>query len=135
MLGLGLLLHQWNLLRYGLAERVGGRVMSMAPTFHWEEVPPAQFVSDLFTLALRAWQRPLDFLILSNSPLDIILRKQAWPLQHLGTLLSTALFVLIVTAAVIGWRNWAKTKNHLVLTLVVAAAILGSAVLWILLGS
>ena len=112
LLGIGLVLHQWILLRYGLQESIGGRVMSMAPTFYWEEVSSARFVSDLFALALRAWQRPLDFLILSGAPLDIILRKQAWPAQHLGTLLATGLFVIIVAGGVIVWGNRAKTKNH-----------------------
>ena len=135
LLGIGLAFHQWILLRYGLAEKLGGRVMSMAPTFYWEEVPPARFVSDLFALVLRAWQRPLDFLILSNSPLDIILRKQAWPVQHLGTLLATALFVMVVAGGLIVWRNRAKTKSYPVPVLVFTVVVLGLAVLWILMGS
>ena len=135
LLGIGLALHQWILLRYGLGERLGGRVMSMAPTFYWEEVPLTRFVSELFALALRAWQRPLDFLILSGSPLDMILRKQTWPIQHLGTLIATALFVLLISGGVIMWGKMPKTKNHPVWVLIVTVIFLGLVDLWILVGS
>jgi hypothetical protein len=135
LLGIGLALHQWILLRYGLEGRLGGRVMSMAPTFYWEEVPLTQFVAELFALTLRAWQRPLDFLILSGSPLDMILHKQTWPLQHLGALIATAIFVLLISDGVIMWRNWPKMKNHPIWVLIIAVILLGLIDLWILVGS
>ena len=135
LLGIGLALHQWILLRYGLEERLGGQVLSMAPTFYWEEISLTQFVSELVALAVRAWQRPLDFLILSGSPLDMILRKQTWPIQHLGTLIATALFVLLVSGGVIMWGNRPKMKNHPVLVLIVVVIFLGLVDLWILVGS
>jgi hypothetical protein len=134
-LGIGLAIHQWILLRYGLEERLGGQVMSMAPTFYWEEVSLPRFISELFALALRAWQRPLDFLILSGSPLDMILRKQTWPIQHLGTLVATALFVLLISGGVIMWGHRLKMKNHPVWVLIVMVIFLGLADLWILVGS
>jgi hypothetical protein len=135
LLGIGLALQQWILLRYGLEEELGGRVMSMAPTFYWEEIPLTRFISELFALVLRAWQWPLDFLIFSGSPLDMILHKQTWPLQHLGALIATALFVLLISCAVIIWWNRPKMQNHPVWVLIVTAIFLGLVDLWILVGS
>ncbi len=135
LLGIGLALHQWILLRYGLEEGLGGRVMSMAPTFYWEEVPLTQFVSDLIALALRAGQRPLDFLILPGSPLDFILRKQFWPIQHLGTLFVTGLFVLLAAGCLIMWGKRPEIKNQSAWLLTIVVLLLGMADLWILVGS
>jgi hypothetical protein len=135
LLGIGLALHQWILLRYGLEEGLGGRVMSMAPTFYWEDISLTRFFSELSALALRAWQQPLDFMILSGSPLDMILRKQIWPIQHLSTLIATALFVLFISGGVIMWAHRSEMRNHPVWVLIVTVIFLGLVNLWILVGS
>jgi hypothetical protein len=135
ILGLGLTLHQWILLRFAIPEGLGGRVMSMAPTFYWEDVPLTQFFADLFVLALRAGQRPFDYLIFPGSPLDIVLRTKDWPTQHLFTLLATGLFLLVIVAGLIVWRNKVKIKNQALIVLVVTVILLGLANLWVLSGS
>ena len=135
LLGIGLALHQWILLRYALEERLGGQVMSMAPTFNWEDIPLTQFIVDLLSLAVRAGQQPIDFLILPDSPISIILNSQAWPVQHVGTLLATFLFLLLVVGGTILWARRTKTKNQLVWALLLVVLFLGLVELWILVGS
>ena len=135
LLGIVLALHQWLLLRYGLQERIGGRVMSMAPTFNWEEVPLIKFMADLWGLAVRSGQRPFDFLALPGSPLDLIVRKQMLPVQHLGTLFATTLFLLLLAGGAIVWQNRSRISTQSVWLMALAIVLIGLANLWILAGS
>ncbi len=135
LLGVGLVFHQWLLLRYGLPEKIGGRVMSMAPTFYWEDVPLGKFAADLAALAVRAGKRPLDFLILPGSPLDLVLRKQTVPIQHIGTLLATVLILLLGAGVVIVWQNRWRIKKRPVWIMAITIFLIGLADLWILVGS
>ncbi len=93
VLGTLLALQQWLLLRYGLAPGFGGRVMSMMPTFAWEDVPLSSFAGDLLGYLPAALAQPLDFLVLSGSPLDSLFRQNVFPWMHVGTLIATSLFV------------------------------------------
>ncbi len=132
LVGIGLGIHQWFLLRYGIPERIGGRVISMEPTYFWEEESLLNFLSEMVTLVPQAWQRPLNFLVLSDSPLDVLLRQQVWPVQHLTALFMTAIFLLLV---ITGGYYLAKRigVNYYFVALVVI--ILGLMNLWILIGS
>lgn len=135
LIGVGVALHQWVLLRFALPERLGGRVMSMWPTFEWEDVPLLQFVSDFAALALRAGQRPFDFLIFPGSPLDQILRQRSWPIQHLSTLFATALFTLLIAGGVVLWSKKMSNKNHQISLLILTLVVIASINIWILSGS
>ena len=88
--GVLLALHQWLLLRYGLAERLGGTVISMAPEFAWRETSLGEFAADLLAAADRAWQAPLDWLVFAGSPLDTLLRDGQWPVQHAAAVLGVS---------------------------------------------
>ncbi len=135
LLGIGLALHQWILLRFALPEGLGGRVMSMAPTFYWEDVSLTQFFTDFSSLALRAGQRPFDYLIFPGSPLDIILRTEEWPIQHLSTLLATGMFLLPILAGMIVCKYRLRIKLPGSLVLTVMLILIGLADLWVLLSS
>jgi hypothetical protein len=135
LLGVGLALHQWLLLRFGLVEALGGRVMSMAPTFHWEDVPLIQFAGDILVLVPRIWQQPLDFLVLPSSPLDFFLRQQTVPVQHMAALLSSTFFLLLVTLAVILLAKRSRRATGRIVMMVLMLIGLGLANFWILLGS
>ena len=93
ILGLLLALHQWVLLRFGLAARIGGRPLSMTPTFRWEDAPLTTFWRDFGVLAWEGLKRPFDLLIAPDSPLDYLFRRQIWPGQHIGSLLTAAMFL------------------------------------------
>ncbi len=135
LIGVGLALHQWTLLRFGLPERLGGRVMSMAPTFEWEEVPLTQFAAELAALLIEAGKRPLDFLIFYGSALDTAVRQNSVPVQHLGTLLATSLFLLLVVGGLIFLSKRNFVKNHPIWVLIFAVLVLGLSNLWIIAGS
>jgi len=135
LLGIGLALQQWLLLRFGLAEGLGGRVMSMAPTFQWEDDALIQFAGDVLALVPRIWEQPLDFLVFSSSPLDFLLRQQTVPVQHIATLLSSALFLLLVSLAVIFLAKRSRQESSRVVVMVLTVICLGLANLWILVGS
>lgn len=132
LLGIGLVFHHWLLLRFGMAERVGGRPLTMTPTFLWEDQPWNEFLQQLGELAQRAVRDLQVFLVFPDSPLDVVLRHQNWPWQHLATLAATGLFVALVALA--GWwlvRRWG-TETSLRVTLIAAAAALVIGNLWIL---
>ncbi len=135
LLGIGLAVHQWLLLRFGLAENLGGRVMSMAPTFHWEDIPLNQFVTDLLALTPRIWNQPVDFLVFRRSPLDFLLSQQVVPVQHVATLLSSTLFLLLAVAGVILLGKRSPMEANRGAIIVLAVACLGLVNLWILVGS
>lgn len=69
LLSLGLVWHQWVLLRYGLSEQLGGFVISMSPTFQWQDMTWAAFGRQLVTYAPRAFTQARDFWVLAGSPL------------------------------------------------------------------
>jgi hypothetical protein len=92
LLGLGLGLHQWLLLRYGLVERIGGRNLSMYPTYEWVEGSLAEFGGAL-AAHLPDLRAPLDVFVLPGSPLDVVLRLGQWPAVHLAALLVGVGFV------------------------------------------
>lgn len=93
--GLVLALHQWLLLRFALVERIGGRVLSMAPTFEWAESSFAEFSLQLFAHVPDVFRQPLDTFVFPGSPLFHVLRTRTLPRMHLYSLIAVAAFFLI----------------------------------------
>ena len=133
IIGLLLALHHWLLLRYALPEKIGGQVVSMLPTFEWRDVTLVTFIGELAAHVPGIIRRPLEFLLLPGSPLDLLLRQQSWPGHHIMALLTTTLFIVIVLTilGVVGRRlEDSAGLQHLLVT--VAFALIGAATLWIL---
>lgn len=93
--GLGLALHQWLLLRFGLAERIGGRVVSMAPNFEWNETGIVAFFQQIATHIPDLFRQPLDVFVLPGSPLHHVLQLGRLPLEHVVSLLVAGGFLVV----------------------------------------
>jgi hypothetical protein len=135
LLSIGLVLHQWFLLRFGLPERLGGRVMSMYPTYNWEDVPLTQMAADMLNLVPRIGVQPLAFLVHPGSPLDSLLNQQSVPVQHIASLLSTTVFLLLMLAGGIYLGRRLRKTTSRVAMIVLIAVCLGLFNLWVLVGS
>ena len=98
--GILLGVHQWLLLRHGLAESLGGRVLSMNPTFEWQDEAISTFYAGLIRLASESLQDPLQNLVFPGSPFEAIMRQQEPPWQHLSVLLLSSLFVILFLGTV-----------------------------------
>jgi hypothetical protein len=64
-----LVLHQWLILRYGFAERIGGHVIEMAPTYTCSVDSFETFVRQLVNYLPRVLKSPIQSAILPDSPL------------------------------------------------------------------
>lgn len=82
---------QWTLLRYGLAQKLGGRNLSMQPDFRWEEVPFMTFVEQIVMYGANLWQHPGEFLLLPRSPLFIWQQTGVFPWTMVGVLVGMGL--------------------------------------------
>ena len=115
-LGIGIILaiifglHQWVLMRFGLVERIGGQPLSMTPTFTWHDIPLTQFMRDFFQLLRQGWERPLDFFVVPESPLYLLVHDQTFPTTHLSSLLLTAIFLMFVFCGVV-WLVKIKSSH------------------------
>lgn len=126
VLGLLLAVQQWLLLRYGLEQSLGGRVLSMMPTFTWEEMPLSDFAAQLLAFLPRLATDPLDFLLLPGAPLDLLLRQGVAPAAHLRALMATGLFALAALGVgMLLQRRFAGARGY-------ALAVTGGAVFLIL---
>lgn len=92
--GVALALHQWLLLRFGLAERIGGRVLSMAPDFEWAETGLVAFVRQLATYIPDLFRHPLDVFVLPGSPLNYAIQLGRFPRLHVLSLLAASAFLV-----------------------------------------
>ena len=68
-LSLGLVWQQWVLLRYGIAQQMGGFVVSMAPDFRWQDMTWGAYFRQIGEYAWRAVGQARDFWVLPDSPL------------------------------------------------------------------
>jgi hypothetical protein len=93
--GLILALHQWILLRYGLLERIGGRNLSMYPTYEWVDGSYGAFFREVSGHLKDMVQAPFDFFVLPGSPLRF-LSIDIWPTHHILALVGTLVFLLIL---------------------------------------
>lgn len=126
--GLLLALHQWILLRYGLLERIGGRNLSMSPTFEWVDGRYGEFFRNLAAHLNDLVQTPFDFLVLPGSPVRL-LSAGIFPMQHFAALTATLLFMLF--AWQVGrWSSSRIRRSRLYVTL--AAVLLLAADIWLL---
>jgi hypothetical protein len=91
--GLLLALHQWILLRFGLLERIGGRNLSMAPTFEWVDRSYTAFFQELTAHLNDLVQAPFDFFVFPGSPIHL-LSIAAFPIRPLVALAATLFFML-----------------------------------------
>lgn len=96
--GVALALHQWLLLRFGLSERIGGRVLSMAPDFEWTETGLVAFIRQLAAHIPDLFHHPLDVLVLPGSPLNYVLQLGRFPRLHVLSLLAAGAFLLVSLA-------------------------------------
>lgn len=87
-------LHQWLLLRYALAEHIGGGVLSMAPTFEWSEVGYPEFIRQLGGHIPDLFRRPQDVFVFPGSPMHQLLLTHALPARHLFSLFAAGIFVV-----------------------------------------
>ena len=94
--GLILALHQLLLLRFGLVERLGGSVVSMAPRFEWRETDMATFGRRLLAHVADVVRQPVDFFVLPGSPLHRWLEDGIPPVHHVLTLAAAVLFLVAV---------------------------------------
>jgi hypothetical protein len=92
-LGFGLSIQQWILLRYGLLERIGGRNLSGAPDYLWEEAGYRAFFQQLAAHLPDAVRHPLDFFIFPGAPLDGLMAPRM--IQYALVLLATVVFVAL----------------------------------------
>lgn len=137
-LGILLGVHQWLLLRFGLAERWGGRVLSMYPDYRWEESAPAEFAGQLLGRLDDVLRHPLDFLALPGSPLSTLIRDGQWPIQSLLALLGAAVFVMLTLGLtwLVGQRLAARRQSSLRWLLLLGAVLLIVGFdLWVLLAA
>lgn len=86
---------QWTLLRYGLAQKLGGRNLSMQPDFRWEEVSFITFVEQMMAYGANLWQHPGEFLLFPRSPLFVWQQTGGFPWPMVGVLVG----VVLVAAA------------------------------------
>ncbi len=91
--GIVLGLHQWILLRYGLLERIGGRNLSMYPTYEWIDGSYGAFIREVSGHLNDLFQTPIDFFALPGSPIRL-LTINVWPIHHLAALVATLIFLL-----------------------------------------
>ena len=94
--GLLLTLHQLLLMRFGLVERLGGSVVSMAPRFEWSESDLATFGRQLVAHLPDVVRRPVDFFVLPGSPLYLWLQDGVLPVHHILALAAAVLFLVVV---------------------------------------
>jgi hypothetical protein len=88
-----LALHQWILLRYGLLERMGGRNLSMYPTYEWVDGSYGAFFREVGAHLKDLVQTPFDFLALPSSPIRL-LSIDVWPIKSIVALTATMIFLL-----------------------------------------
>ncbi len=93
VLGLLLTWHQWIMLRYGLVERFGGRVLSTYP-FRAESSRVVDFLRQFSTHLTDLFLRPIDFLVLPGSPIDYLVRQGYVPWPHIVGLVVIVLLLL-----------------------------------------
>lgn len=135
-LGFLLALHQWLLLRYGLTERIGGKVLSMYPTYTWTDVGLREFALALTNHLPDLIERPLDFLVFSGSPLFALITRHVLPAQHIFPFLTMGILVggglsVARRATQHRLRNSATTGRNLLLTAITGVTLI-AVMLWIL---
>ena len=92
-LGALLFLHQWILLRYGISEKIGGKLLSMSPTFKWVDQPVSIFLQTIVGYLPTMLSNTVDVFVFPSSPLFLYLQNDGLPWPNIITLLLTAVFI------------------------------------------
>ena len=95
-----LVLHQWVILRYGFAERIGGRVIEMAPSYTWSADSPGTFLRQLAGYLPLVIRSPIESIVLPGSPLDI---GTPWSIMR-------QLLLLAVVTGVLAFLSWGRDR-------------------------
>jgi len=95
ILGVGLFFHQWILLRFGLEESIGGRVLSMYPEYRWSEVSYGEMIKSIANHFSDIINSPRDFFVLVRSPIAELLDGR-WPGFQVYSLLIAATILLLI---------------------------------------
>lgn len=111
VIGATLAVYNWTLLRYGLPQKIGGHVVSMYPGFEWVEENYATFLTTMFDRALNLFRRPLEFLLIPNTPLSLIVQEHSLPVKQLVMLVTTAVFIILLWIGGRTIRRWQKKMN------------------------
>ena len=128
-----LMLQQWILLRFGLAEAIGGQVLSMSPSYEWSESGYGTFLRQLGSHLGDLVQRPLQFIHWPNSPLGILYGGDV-PLRQLTALVGTCLFVglsWMVIGRFFRRQSTASAPSRWVLLALLGAVLVGADI-WLL---
>lgn len=120
-------LHQWVLLRFGLVELIGGRIVVFTPDYMWDEDSASLFWSKLTAHLPQLWREPQLFFVAHNSPLDRLLSGISLRWQLYGLMIAALLWVAIV---LIGRR---LSSRYPVRNILVAGIGVGCVVFWVLL--
>jgi hypothetical protein len=128
-----LVLHQWLLLRFGLDNEIGGRVLSMAPDYRWAESDYGSFLRQLGTHLANLAPRPLQILHWPNSPLGRLYEGE-FPTRHLAALALSGLFVALcwlLARRLLSRGSRISRQTNWLLLILLALIILGANVwLW-----
>ncbi len=89
--------HQWTLLRYALALRLGGQVVSMAPTFEWVDTTWREFGRQIGLYASQLWRQPGDYFLFQDSPFHQWQQGQL-PVEQAAALSGAVLGVGLIAA-------------------------------------
>jgi hypothetical protein len=128
-----LALQQWVLLRYGLADEIGGRLLSMVPDYRWAEDGYPAFWQQLGARTAGAFRQPLEMLHWPGSPAATIAGGRL-PTEKVLALAATGLFVGLCWLAarrLLGREISFSGRQRWTLLIVLAAVIVGLDV-WLL---
>lgn len=131
LLGGALAWQQWALLRYALDQRLGGRVMSMFPTFDWQESSWGEFADALLALLPNALRAPRAFWVFPDSPLGHLLATGTLPgVQVAGLALALGVAAALAAAAWATARRLTPARR-----LALAVALIVAVDVWIVLAA
>lgn len=105
VMGILLVGQQLLLLKYGLSDKLGGRVVSMAPMFEWHETTLFRFAMDILERGRTTIAQPGSLFVYPNSPLAQFMLSQS-PFESFASLLVTTVLLLV------GWLAWQKIKRQ-----------------------
>jgi len=104
-LSAGLVLHQWLILRYGFANRLGGYVVSMAPDYEWQADGIARFWQQLAGyISLAVWH-PIQTIVVPASPVATMWSSPTRFARQFSLLVAILGILLLVRA---GWRDLSR---------------------------
>ncbi len=122
----GLIVHQWVLLRFGLADRIGGRVVSMYPKYQWHETRGLEFIRQWIAYLPRLISDPWQSLVWPGSPLDSIVQGRPETFLYLGIAAGSIGSVILSAAlGVWGWRRLKPPARYWLLGAILMCGSLG----------